>query len=237
MACGQGELLRRKLRFAAPLLVAGSARFWEHERLADLFPTFLLTIHGSVRATVPLMSAAVARLQSLAADPALRAPLVEYLERHAREEADHEAWLLDDLEVLGISRGEVLARAAPPAVAALVGAQYYWIHHAHPVALLGFFAVLEGHPPTLEHLDEIQRRTKLPSHAFRMLRSHAELDAAHANELFDLVDRLPLDRPHVELLGQSALYTMSALTGLFESLLVSDGGRQAVSTGRARTES
>ena len=32
--------------------------------------------------------------------------------------------------------------------AALVGAQYYWIRHVHPVALLGYVMLLEGYPPS-----------------------------------------------------------------------------------------
>jgi Iron-containing redox enzyme len=116
------------------------------------------------------------------------------------------------------SPGE-LARTAAPAIAALVGAQYYWIHHAHPVALLGFFGVLEGHPPTLPHLDDVQTRTGLPADAFRMLRHHAELDAVHGQEVFQFIDRLPLETRHVELLGTSALHCVGALGALFQDLV------------------
>ena len=36
----------------------------------------------------------------------------------------------------------------PPSVAGLVGSQYYWILHHHPVAFLGYVALMEGYPPT-----------------------------------------------------------------------------------------
>jgi hypothetical protein len=120
---------------------------------------------------------------------------------------------------VGITRDEVLARVATPAIARLVGAQYYWITHAHPVSLLAFFAVLEGHPPTLAHLDEVQRRTGLPTGGFRMLRRHAELDERHGEELFQLIDGLPLNVSHVSLLGLSAFHTIDALGAMFDELL------------------
>jgi len=42
---------------------------------------------------------------------------------------------------------------------ARVGAQYYWIHHFHPVALLGYIAVLEGRPPSPTLVEELIERT------------------------------------------------------------------------------
>jgi hypothetical protein len=232
MPCAHGDLLRRKIALAAPVLHASSTRFWEHERLAELFPKFLVAVHGSVRATVPLMAAAIAASRSVR-DARLGVQLHDYFEQHIAEEVDHEEWLLQDLEVLGVARATVLAHPGPPAIAALVGAQYYWIHHGHPVALLGFFAVLEGHPPTLEHLEEVRRRTGLPPEAFRMLQQHAELDVAHGDELFSLIDRLPLEPVHVALLGVSALHTIGALGDLFRSLVDGNMSDQSATPARA----
>ena len=50
-------------------------------------------------------------------------------------------------------------RPPSPTVAALVGAQYYWIEHVHPVGLLGYVLLLEGWPPTPETVEELRRRT------------------------------------------------------------------------------
>lgn len=219
MAPGQGELLAGKIRVAAPLLHAVTERFWRHAQLRHLFPRFLLTIYGSVRATVPLMTAAITELERHWAGDPLTAPLIVYLEHHAREEQDHDAWLLDDLTVLGVPAQTARAQLAVPSIANAVGAQYYWMRHAHPVALLGFFAVLEGHPPTLAHLDEVQQRTGLPAEGFRMLRHHARLDAAHAADLFRLLDRLPLQPWHARLLSVSAFQTIGNLGAVFTELL------------------
>jgi hypothetical protein len=230
MRCAQGDLLRRKIALAAPVLHSSCGRFWEHEHLSELFPLFLAAIHGSVRATVPLMQAAMAA--SRASRDALGTLLYDYFEHHIAEEADHEEWLLQDLEVLGICRDAVLADPGAPSIAALVGPQYYWIRHGHPVALLGFFAVLEGHPPTLEHLEDVRRRTGLPRAAFRMLEHHAELDAVHGDELFSLIDRLPLEPAHVELIGVSALHTLGAIGDLFASLVEGSNRRPLLPVAR-----
>jgi hypothetical protein len=224
-----GQLLKRKIALAGPLLQPVTSEFWDHHRLSDLFPEFLVAIHGSVRATLPLMEAATRIAKRDRHTDAICDALCEYFPQHIDEERDHEEWLLQDLEVLGLGREEVLGRLPLPAIAAMVGAQYYWIFHVHPVALLGFFAVLEGHPPTIDHLDEIERRTGLPSDAFRMLRHHAELDVMHADELFSRLDDLPLSPRLVELVGTSALHTIAALATFFNDLMTRLAGRTAVS--------
>jgi hypothetical protein len=154
-------------------------------------------------------------------DP-ISALLAEYFPKHIIEEKEHEDWLLDDLAALGLDRRSVLERVPNRIIASMVGAQYYWISHAHPVALLGFFAVLEGHPPTADHLRAVQRRTGLPADAFRMLTYHAEVDKEHADDLYALLDRLPLSDRQTELVGVSALHTIAMLQAFFEGLVGAD---------------
>ena len=101
----------------------------------------------------------------------------------------------------------------------MAGSQYYWIYHAHPVTLLGFFAVLEGLPPSAEHLERVRIRTGLPATAFRMLQAHAELDPQHGDEVFALLDELPLTNEQAELVGLSALHTMESLAMIFEEIV------------------
>jgi hypothetical protein len=62
--------------------------------------------------------------------------------------------MLDDLEVLGVSRESVARRVPSPTMAALIGPRYYWILNVHPVVLLGYLEVLEGEPPVAERLEE-----------------------------------------------------------------------------------
>jgi len=186
----------------------------EHPRAAELFPTFLATAYPIAEAMVPLMEAALERAQGLATDDPVAAGLAAYLERHIPEEmhADEPGGAtLDDLAALGIDSADLSNRPPRPQIAALIGAQYYWIFHRHPVALLGFLQLEAFHPhgPTLEVLVE---RTGLPRDGFRQLFLHAKLDLAHARELHRVLDSLPLEREHEELIGLSALQSVALLS-------------------------
>jgi hypothetical protein len=142
--------LRDKIRLARDELDSLAAAFWSHPRLPEIYPEFLFRNHAVIRASVPLMEAAAASCQSSMASDLLAAGMFRYLTHHVPGETHHDDWVLEDIEVLGVCRRKALARIPPPAVAALVGSQYYWIQYFHPVALLGFIAVLEGTPPSVE---------------------------------------------------------------------------------------
>ena len=216
------EQLRRKIGLVLPPLVEVSERIATHPRVSELYPEYLRTSHGIIRASVPLMQQARESALALTGDP-VAAPLAEYLEHHIEEELDHDEWLLGDLELLGVERADVLARPPSPGVAAVVGSQYYWVLHYHPVALLGYIAVLEGYPPSLELVDEMERRTGYDRQAFRTVIAHSELDPGHSDELFELVDQLPLTREQAGVIGLSAISTVERLTGVFDELAADYG--------------
>jgi hypothetical protein len=159
-------------------------------------------------------------------DDAVARELVPYLEKHIAEEADED--MMADLEVLGCKRSESLREMSLPALATLVGAQYYWAQHCHPVAVLGYIQVLEGYPPSMEVVEELIVRTGLPRAAFGSLLQHAELDPRHRDELHELLDRLPLDEEQTALLGLSALHTVRVLSKTFGELF--DGARAMPTT-------
>ena len=217
-----GQRLRALLRFAERPLAAAAERFWSQPRLAEMFPAFLLRVYCAARASICLMEAALRRAEELGPDDEIGARLAEYYRRHISEERDHPRWLLADLEALGVDRARVIAAPASPAVAALVGAHYVWVEGSHPVAALGHFAVLEGHPPSARELEGLRQRTGLPPEAFRFLLAHAEIDPHHAADLFRLLDELPLSRAQSSLVGLAALHTVSALGGVFDELIALD---------------
>jgi pyrroloquinoline quinone (PQQ) biosynthesis protein C len=188
-----------------------------------MFPEFLFAVHCSIRSSVPLMKAAQARARAKAAVDPVAAGIVDYLRQHIREEHDHDVWLLEDMEAVGMKRSEILRRPPPPTVAALVGAQYYWILHAHPVALFGYMAVLEGNPSSLEQINEIQVRNGLPREAFRTLIEHADIDQGHRKDLDRVVDRLPLSEQQSVLIALSAFHTIEMISRLLEEAVDSLG--------------
>jgi hypothetical protein len=212
--------LREKIELLLPVQLAAGRRLVDHPRVAELYPEYLITMHRVIRASVPLMEAARTRAAELPESDAVAAGLVEYLDEHIPEEAEHDEWLLEDLELLGRRRSSVLARAPSSTIAALVGAQYYWIFHYHPVALLGYIAVLEGYPPDPADVEVLAARTGFPTEAFRTLAAHAELDQHHRDELLEAIDALPLSEEQVDALGVSAVYTVHMTTRALEEITI-----------------
>ena len=212
------ERLRGKLSLALPSFGDVAWRIWDSPDVASLYQEYLCTMHCIVRSSVPLMETAIARAHELEGDP-VAAGVAAYLESHVDEERGHDEWVLQDLEATGFDRDEPLRRIPPPAVAALVGSQYYWIRHHHPVALLGHIAVVEGYPPSVSLAQTLEQRTGFGPDAFRSLARHSMLDIHHRDEFLDALDALPLRREHEELVGVSALHTVRGLIEIFELII------------------
>lgn len=147
--------------------------------------------------------------------------LAEYLSKHIPEEKGHDEWILEDMGALGIEREPILKRLPIPTAAALAATQYYWVFHAHPIALLGYLAVMEGSPPKTKFLHEVITRTGLPPRAFRTYLRHASLDLQHRKDLFATLDRMPLTRGHATLIGVSAFQTIHLSRLMLEELVES----------------
>jgi hypothetical protein len=215
----RGAALWLKIVLAQQLLNTAAQRFWTSKELPKLFPPFLLELYSLVSCSVPLMRAARERAAELAAEDPLAAVAAGYLEQHIEEEAHHDEWLLDDLVASGMDRTSVLQRPPGANVASLVGAQYCWIRHAHPAALFGYLAVIEGNPPLSEHLDEVQLLTGYPAEAFRCLHQHAADDIEHLKELRTTITGLPLSTEEAKLIATSAFATVEGLVRIFEDLM------------------
>ena len=185
-------------------------------RLPELWPEYLVVQHQIIRATVPLTRTALEQAKAIDDDPA---GLAGYLELHVDEELGHDETLLDDLALLGLERDAVLERMPSPAVASLVGAQYYWVLHHHPVAFLGYVGVMEGYPPTDDLIETLVERTGFPRAAFSTFSEHGELDPGHRDHLDRTLDALPLTHRHEQLIGASAIATLALATRALEELL------------------
>jgi hypothetical protein len=199
----------------------------------------LFRTHCFARASAPLMRAARVRAEELGRSDRVAAGICTYLNEHIAEEEVHGDWLLEDLEVLGLPREHVLARIPPATIASGVGAQYYWIQHYHPVALLAYIAVLEQSvlPPWV--LESLIARSRSPAGAFRTLREHARLDPEHTARLYALLDELAPSPELVQLLGINAFETVAlldrSLSEIFLPLPAANvSGRSSNSRGRAR---
>ncbi len=219
----EGERLRRKIMLLLPSLIEVGQNLNTHPRIADLYPEYLVTMHWIVRGSVPLMEAARARADAMAEDDPVSARLAIYLAQHIPEEMHHDEWALNDLEVLGRDRSSVLVKPPSPTVAGLVGAQYYWIFHYHPVALLGYIAVLEGYPPSRKQIEDLIARTGHRPEAFRTVLAHAELDGHHSSVLDETLDGLPLTKEQSTVIGLNAMYTVHTLARAIDEITNGSG--------------
>jgi hypothetical protein len=89
---------------------------------------------------------------------------------------------------------------------------------------------LEAYHPRRASIERLIEKTGLPRAGFRQLLLHAKLDVAHATELHRVLDSLPLEPQHEQLIGLSALHTISLL---MDALLdvVDDGAPVPVASG------
>ena len=215
----QSQLLRMKMEVTCSPLSDAFRRLWSRPDLDELYASFLIHLHYIMRASVPLMEAALDRCRRAPASDAVAPGLAAYLEKHIPEERHHDEWTLDDLAALGMNRTEVLSTIPPPVMASMVGSQYYWIHHDHPVAILGYISVLEGSPPTRQHVESLRKRTGLPDEAFRTYRLHGQLDPHHREELARALDSLPLSPRQSALVSISAAHTAALLAQAIEDFV------------------
>ncbi len=204
------QRLRSKLDLAYPALSAHAERIWSSPSVRELYQAYLIVMHMVVRSAVPLLQGALDQARRRSSSDNVAAGLVSYFDRHICEESGHDTWLLEDLKATGIDATEPLRRIPSSRVATLVGAQYYWLRHHHPVSLLGHIAVVEGYHPPAGFANRLRNLTGYSKEAFRAIERHETLDILHKRDLYELIDSLPLQREHEKLLGMSALHTVQA---------------------------
>jgi hypothetical protein len=112
----------------------------------------------------------------------------------------------------------VLGRIPSPTIAALVGSQYYWIQHVHPVGLLGYIVLLEGYPQTAG------RRPDAVSHwigtgGIPHAAPARSPGPHHGEDLDRLLDSLPLTEQQLTLIGLSAIASLQLITQAQQELL------------------
>ena len=211
--------LRSTLGLLLPSMSRAGERFWSHPRLPEFYPRYLVAVHTIIRASVPLMEEALRLVNQTYLDTPVGPPLAAYFSKHIPEEMWHDDWVLEDLERLGLPRTVATEHLPSQTVAAMVGAQYYYIRHVHPVVLLGYIAVLEGYPPAVELAQRAATLTGYPIEAFRTLRKHAHLDPHHRQDLDDAFDTMPIDNRLHGLIRANALQTIDRLVQLIDEIV------------------
>lgn len=149
-------------------------------KLAE-YRAFLHDLYHIVWHFCPIMAAAASRL-----DDRYRQVRYELYERIS-EEKGHEAWVLEDIEVVG---GDVAgARANPPSapVQAMIAFNYHAAERFHPCSVLGMLYMLEVVSSVYAGRvsDSIARAIgrDVDSGGFKFLSSHSSMDQDHVAKL------------------------------------------------------
>ncbi|THK38981.1 hypothetical protein EHS39_05225 [Ensifer sp. MPMI2T] len=212
------DFVRGRIELCLPALKAAFDDLWRTEPQREMTIAFLVLLHQIMRASVPLMQLAAERCDQLAGTERLVPSLGKYYRHHISEEQHHDTWALEDLETTGCDPQGILSITPSVEVARLVGTQYYWVQHHHPLMLLGYIAVLEAFPPADSRIDEIRDRSGLPESTFRTLRIHGDLDPTHSAEIDQTFNALPLDHNHLAMVGLSVLHSCDALAASVRAL-------------------
>jgi hypothetical protein len=218
---GASARLRRKVELVLPAFDRPGRLLVEHPRARDLFPAYMVASTHMSLVMVPLMETALERSRALAATDPVAAGLIGYLEKHIVEEMHGDEpgdVSLDDLVAVGVDVPALLVGPLPEKTAALIGTLYFRVLYAHPVAVLGLLW-LEVYPPQAPSVERLIERTGLPREGFEPLLEHADLDIGHGEELQDVVDALPLEPWHEQLIGLTALQSMGFLIDAWMEVL------------------
>ena len=118
----------------------------------------------------------------------------------------------------GLIEKQVFSRLPYTSVSALIGSQYYLARHVHPVAVLGYIAVVEN-PKTPEYLEELAVRTGLPIESMSTLLKHSHLDKVHVADFDRMLDALSLTTRQRDIMTASGIATVSYLEAFFVDVL------------------
>jgi hypothetical protein len=187
------ELFETIEKARAPLLGA-SRRLVSHRLFPLGAPEWMVNQFHVIRATSMVLEFAWERSPA----PDFGRALTAYYKAKTLDEGGHDALMLQDLESIG-KRKDAEASPTDPDIAAWVGSQLYLAQFEHPAAYLGFIAVLEAFPPTVEEIEAWGQAAGLPREALSCALLHAKADIGHREDLRAILDATPETlRPLIE---------------------------------------
>ena len=198
--------VRARLEPVLPLAADAAAALRDQPRAGELFLGLVHLQHCIDRASTPLLRTAEQEAtRRAAAGDAVADGLIDHFHRHDHDEGDLDA-LLDDYAALDRNPAEVLTRPPASAVAAMVGAVHYWVVHFHPVALIGYLAVMDRDPPTPALIDALRERAGVAPSGNSPRRQDGRPHAG--DDVWTLLDRLPLTTHQLDVVTSAALHTV-----------------------------
>jgi hypothetical protein len=211
------ERIQQSIKFISLKTFHANNDFRNHPQFSDICINFIHMNHSVARATIPMMEEVIRQAEVLPNDPVC-APLIDYMKQHIIEEKDHDEWYVRDLGAMGMSREEVFSRIPSPNIAAMIGSQYYWIKHHHPIAFLGYMGSVETNPPIEEVINGMIKDSGMPAAGFETLMLHAKIDIHHSKDIISLINNLPLTEAHLKIIEMSAFQTFRYIALMMEDI-------------------
>ncbi len=143
-----------------------------------------------------------------------------FLYEHMQEESGHEAWVMNDLEAVGVAHAATTAHRAGVHTLTLNGYNYWSADRRHPCSVLGMMYALEviasvyGGPFS----SAIRESLLLESErGVSFISSHATMDAEHMAELRVLLNTVTDDEAR-DAITESTLVNFHHFTRMFEAV-------------------
>lgn len=135
---------------------------------------------------------------------------------HAREEAEHPDWFLEDLVAAGCRREEILASPPDAEIRELARVQFALVQTRSPTAVLGLCFATECYPPDAEALLLLARHLGLPREALRTLLHHSQVDQEHGKEILQLLALHGRDPEQLRAMAHGAVQCTTSWIQLFQ---------------------
>jgi pyrroloquinoline quinone (PQQ) biosynthesis protein C len=151
----------------------------------EMYKQLLVETYHFVRFTVPHLELAAGLLQE--SHPAL----AEEFAHHAKGERGHEMWALDDLEVLGVERQQVIDSEPLPHTTALIAHKYFTVKEINPMAIVGLEYTMEGETAEggMALVNIIQETLGIGDDAMRFFIRHITVDSGHVEDDKELLNK------------------------------------------------
>ena len=143
-----------------------------------------------------------------------------FLYDHMNEEKGHEAWVVNDLDAMGVKEPQVLEYKPTDQLLALNGYNYWAADRKHPCSVLGMLYALEviasvyGGPMTAAITDSLLLQG---DRGISFISSHATLDAEHMADLRVILNTLE-DEVSKEAIVESTVFNFHQFGRVLEAI-------------------
>jgi pyrroloquinoline quinone (PQQ) biosynthesis protein C len=185
-----------------------------HGMSVDRYRNLLLELYHVVWHFNPVCAAAASRV------PDAQRDVRYFLYEHMHEESGHEAWVMNDLEAVGIGPAQTRAHRPSVHTLALTGYNYWAADRRHPCSVLGMMYTLEVIASVYGGTFSSAIRDSLMLQGERgvsFISSHATMDAEHMVTLRKVLNTVD-DEAAREGIVESTLLNFHHVTRVFEAV-------------------